>query len=870
MSPSPPRILRRLLAWLLPPGPVRDGLLGDLDELYGERVGKGRARAGAWYLRQLLSAAVQYPVRAVATRGIGAGGVALSGGLRALRRTPAFAGGATLLLGLGIGAVTTMFTIVDHLFSRPLPYPDAERLVRVTGSQSHPALRDLRGFRSVEAWAAAAIDDAHLTGEGEPQRIGQARVTDGFFAFFGARASLGRLLSPEDFAGGDVVVLSHGAWERIWGGSPDVVGRSITIDGAPVLVAGVLDPAFAAPEALLDGGVADLWRPIDPSHPDLEDRAARSLVVAGRLARGATLDDARREASLQAERRARDFPDVYLRRDGSVVELPVLGLHEATVGGARARYGLLAGAVVVLLLVSCVNVAHLFLARGLARSREMAVRRALGAATRALAGQVLAESLIVACVGGVIGVLLASAGLRAFLALSPEATPRSEAIAVDGRVLAFALALALLTALVFGLLPALRATRTDPGEALRSGGRGASRGRDARWAREGLVVAEVALSLVLVFCAGLLTRSLLRAQDEPLGFRIADVWTIRVAFPAGGETRRWSERMERIAEALRTTPGVRSVAYGLSTPLEHIGGTCCWSGPVKRSDGDPAASGLDAAIHPYAREWVDVLEPRFLAGRPWVRGEAAAGVPPALLNERLAVELFGSAGAALGREVAVGRGEHVVVGVVAEDRHYGLHREHGRAAYVPTASVPFVPDRLTLAVRVEGGADQVPGRLRQAIWSVEPDLPLPLVRAMDDWARRATARTRFDGWVFACFGGAALLLAAAGICGTLLYTVGEDRRELGIRLALGATRRSVGARVLARGLGATTVGLAVGGIGAWAAGRLLESRLFGLEGGDPATLASAMAVLLLTAALASWLPAQRAARVDPLEALRRE
>jgi predicted permease len=787
-------------------------------------------------------------------------------GVRGLVRAPAFTWSTVLLLGLGVGSVTTIFTVVDHLFLRPLPYPHAERLVRVNGSQSYPALRDLRSMRSVEAWAAASIDDANLTGEGDPVRLRQARVTDGFFTFFGARAGLGRLLLPEDFAAADVVVLSDAAWERLWGRDPDVVGRTIQIDGRPVFVAGVLARSFAPPEALLDGFVADVWGPIDLSHPDLEERFRRALVAAGRLAPGATLDDARREAAQVAERRARDFPQVYARTDGTIVDLPVVSLQDATVGRTREDFRLLLGAVTLLLLVACANVAHLFMARGLGRSREMAVRRALGAGTPALTGQLLTESLLVAAGGALIGGLMAGFGLRAFLALSPEAMPRAAAVTVDARVLAFAVVLSALTALAFGLLPALRAVSSDPGDALRGGGRGATGGRASHVLRGGLVMAEVALSLVLVSGAGLLIQSFARLHDEPLGFRVEDVWTIRLPIAGEEEPGSWIERMDRLADALRLTSGVRSVTYGLSVPLEHTGGTCCWSRLVGRPGGE---GGLEAMIHPFGGEYVDVFEPRVLAGRLGSEFDAPSAIPPAVLNERMALDLFGSAEGAIGAEVGIGAAGHLVVAVVAEDRHYGLYREHGRAIYVPMESVPFVPDRASLAVRIEGVAD-VPRRLREAVWSVEPDLPVPVVRSMDAWAAMATARTRFDTWIFTTFGALGLLLAAGGLYGTLLYTIGTERRELGIRLALGARRRSLEARVLGRGLRTAGAGAALGTVASWASGRLLQSRLFGVEAGDPANLAIAVALLLVTAAVACWLPARRAALTDPIETLRQE
>jgi predicted permease len=775
---------------------------------------------------------------------------------------------AALLLGLGIGAVTAMFTVVDHVFLRPLPYPAADRLLRVNGSQSHPAEQDLQEIRSVEAWAAASIDYAHLTGAGDPVRIGQARVTDGFLVFFGAQAALGRLLSSEDYQAADAVVVSHGAWQRIWGGSGDVVGRTIAIDGAPVVVAGVLSSSFVAPEALLDGGTADVWRPIDRAHPDFADRYSRSLVVAGRLTSGATLEEARSEASDLARRRARAFPDVYVRGDGSLIELPIVSLHEATVGAARDRLRPLVAAVAMLMLVACVNVAHLFLARALGRSREMAIRRALGAGGRALAGQLIAESLLLAAGGGAIGILVGAAGLDLFLALAPEALPRSATVAVDGRVLGFASVLTALVAAAFALLPIFRTVHSGPEEALRSGGRGATRGR-SRWAREGLIAVEVALSLVLVFCAGLLTRSALRVGHEPLGFRIDDVWTIRVAFPEQEGAEPWTDRIERITDAVRATPGVAAVAYGLSAPLEDVGGTCCWSRSVGHV-GSSSAEGPEAAIHPYAGDYFEVLEPRLVAGRAFDDMDAASSPPPALLAEPVARELFGSANAAVGRDIAFGDAAHRVAGVVAEDRHYGPYRQHRRAVYVPMRSVPFTPDRLTLTVRLEPGIANAARRLREAVWTVEPELPLPLVRSMEDLARASTARSRFDSWLFGVFATVALMLAAGGIFGTLLYTVGLDRRELGIRLALGSERRSVEAHVLGRALRPTGMGVAVGGIGAWVVGRLLENRLFGVDPGDPATLAAAASLLLLAALAASWIPARQAAAIDPVETLRRE
>lgn len=297
-------------------------------------------------------------------------------GLRSLLKAPSFTWSTVLLLGLGVGAVTTIFTLADHLFLRQLPYPHAERLIRVqNGSHSHPSLRDFQAMPSIEAWAASSVGEVNLTGSGDPVRTAQARVTEGFFTFFGARPGLGRLLVEDDFAAPDVAVLSHGAWARLWGRDPGVVGRTIRIDGAPVRVVGVLADSWSQPEAMRYDLSVDVWRPIDRSHPMIEDRGWHTLEVAGRLAPGATIEDAQREADVVAEHRAREHPDRYERRDGrGPMALPIVSLQEATVGPARQGIGLLLGAVGLLLLVACANVAHLFMARGLARTRELAVR----------------------------------------------------------------------------------------------------------------------------------------------------------------------------------------------------------------------------------------------------------------------------------------------------------------------------------------------------------------------------------------------------------------------------------------------------------------------------------------------------------------
>ena len=392
---------------------------------------------------------------------VGNGLMQLRNAIRSLTRTPSFALSTVLLLGLGVGSVTAIFTLVDHVLLRPLPYPHAERLVKVqNGSHSGPVFADLQQFRSVERWAAAYTDEANLTSTAQPENVVQARISRDFFSVFGARPMLGRLPATEEFRSGDGAVLSAGAWRRLFGSDRDVVGRTIVVNDQPVAVIGVVAEDFVAPESMV-GSSVDVWRPIDPAEPFLQVRTTWILSVVGLVAPNATRAMVEQEAAALAQRRAREFPDQYRQENGQVSELPIESLQEATVGEARKGLKLILGAVGLLLLVACTNVAHLFMARGLARTREFAVRRALGAGFGTIAGQLLLESLLIGAGGATLGIALATIGVRTFVAMNPIDMPRVVSIGVDLRILGFACALAAATALLFGLLPALRVVGRD-------------------------------------------------------------------------------------------------------------------------------------------------------------------------------------------------------------------------------------------------------------------------------------------------------------------------------------------------------------------------------------------------------------------------
>lgn len=796
--------------------------------------------------------------------------------LRTLRKAPAFTLTVVILLGLGVGAVTTIFTVVDHVVLRPLPYPEAGRLFMVeNGSHSGPMLREFQEMRSVEAWGFVLPETANLVGEGDPLRIQKAEVSRDFFSLFGARPAAGRLFVEEDFGAPSVAVLSHGLWERAFGSDPEVVGRTIRLNDAPVTVVGVLSRGFLAPEAMFHGGGgADVWLPFDWRREALGNAGYHAVDVVGRSAPGATLADVDAELDRVLERLAQRFPDHFLDPDGHLVaRIPPAGLQEITARPVRAGLGLLLGSVALLLLVASLNVANLVLARGLGRIREMAVRRALGAGTSSLVKQLLVENLLLGVGGALLGLGLASLGLRTFLALNPTGIPRGTDIGLDARILAFGAGVSLATVLVFGLIPALRSMGRDLTEGLKGVSRAATAGRGASRTRSGLVVAEVALSLVLVASAGLLLRSFLLVQDRDPGFRTEGIWTVPLTPSWITSAAEYVEAMDRVEASLAAIPGVTLATYSLTLPFEMTGrGRCCWMTRSLAEDGR-RHDGLRLLLQPATESYFETLGVSLLAGRGWTSSEGLLDPWPVVLSERLAVEVFGSAQDAVSRRMEVGDARTVVevMGVAADTRHFGLDEDPPLFIYLPMERLPFDIPMAHMAVQIRGDPPAGwAGTLRQAVWTAVPDMPVPTVRSMEDWVDISTAGRRFDSVLFGSFGGLALLLAAAGLYGTLLFSVGERRRELGIRMALGAAQGRVQRQVVTQGLILAALGCGFGMAAAWAGGRFLQSRLYEVQATDPPTLVGAVAVLLGSAILASWLPARRAARLDPMEVLREE
>jgi len=784
---------------------------------------------------------------------------------RTLRKAPTFTFATILLVALGVGTVTTAFTVVDHVILRPLPYPASDRLVYMTnGSHNGPTLERLDGVEAFDLWTAAASESVNLTrADGDPLRLQRTEVTAEYFTIFGVRPHLGRLFVDADESDLDLAVLTYSLWRDVFGADPDVVGKTMIIDEESVEIVGVLAEDFVQPDGVRSG--ADFFRPMNWDNEGLENPGYHAHSVVARLGPGVSIEQADEQIDRVAADVAATYPDYY--SDGPQ-DWPLQSLHETTVEDVQAGLLLLLGAVGLLLLVACANVAHLFMARGLARAREMSIRRAMGARTWNLVGQLSAESLLVGLVGGIGGLLMAQGALGFFGGWTVD-LPRGGDIVLDLRVFAVCIGLATLTAFLFGLLPALRSVGQDVQEGLRAGGRGMSGGRGVKAFRSGLVICEVAISLVLVASAGLLMRSFLSVTAVDPGVEIEDVWVLQLNLANIETPEDYRTRMEPLRQALRSIPGVTTVSYGIEAPFEHVGGDrCCWGNRAAPPD-EPGAEPVRLHLHPVSEGFFETFGTELVTGEAWSRANAGAAPAPVVVSEALAVRFFGSAEAALGRELDVAGGV-VVEGVAEDTKHYGLDQEHDYAVYLPMDVLPLPIPRATIALRAPETSGGFGRQVREAIWSEEPNLPVPQVTTLEEWVSDSSATRRFGSFLFGAFGVVALLLAAAGLYGTLLYAVGQRRKELGIRLALGAGQGRIQKDVIRKGVIQAAVGVGVGaGVALWVGG-LLERFLFGISTTDPVALASASVILFATAVAASWVPAYRAGRTDPLETLKVE
>jgi len=804
-------------------------------------------------------------------RGFGALEDAAADARHVLRRAPGFILLTTLTVALGIGATTTVFTLVSALLLRPLPYDGADRIVLVTeakkesaqssGSTSYVAYDDWRrAARSFEA--LAVVDDwaPALTGAGEPERLKGALVTAGVFDVFRVTPHIGRRITPADNVEGSerIALISHALWRRRFGADPAVLGRTLTLNGFPRTVVGVLPPDFRGP-AELD---AEIW---GNEYRDTSDaRDSRYLRVFGRLRPAVPLAGARAEMRAIAARD--EAADPRANAGYTVVVTP---LREELVGSARTPLLLLLGAAGLVLLIACANLSALFLARAVARAREMALRAALGAGRGRLFRQLLTESFVLAACGAAAGLALAAGATRLLVAAGPPVL-RAAPVPVDSRVLAFTALLTALTALLVGIAPALRASRPDLVGAFKDGGRGGSASGAAGRARRTLVVTQLALALTLLAGAGLLLKSLARLHQVDPGIEPAGLLTAAVVLPSARYSDdRLTPFYERLLERARAIPGVAGVAASSIVPFgtnfDRIG---------VEVEGRPSASSDDLAEGDRY-----IVTPDFFAvmGVPLRRGRLPTARDRydaplvAVVDEQFARRVFPGEDAVGKRMLLPGRDSlATIVGVVGHVKHYGLDATSPGQVYMPAAQYPW--RWMVLVVRAAGARSPsaLVTPLRDVVRSLDAALLLDDVATMEQLMADRTAVRRFVMALLAGFAGVAALMAAVGLYGVMAYAVTARRAEIGIRLALGAEPRRVLRMVVGQGLSLAAAGVALGLLAAAASMRLLRGFLFGVSATDPAVYALVAICLVLVAVAASWIPARRAARIDPLESLRSE
>jgi putative ABC transport system permease protein len=796
----------------------------------------------------------------------------LAHGARRLRRSPGSALIAIATLAVGIGATTAIFSVVDGVLLRPLAYREPDRLVAVfahetsKGNERAPTapadfLAWQQASRTVQELTAAQPWSPVLTGRGEAQELRGLKATPGLFDLLGVPPLVGGTFLPE--GGERQVVLGHGLWQRRFGGDLGVVGQSLVLDEKSYVVAGVMPPRFRFPPFWATD--AELWTPLVFT-AEQAARHERFLRVFGRLRPGETLAGARAEMEVVGERLAREWP-----LTNADVRVNVEALREPVVSGVRPALLVLAGAVALVLLIACANVTSLLLAQGIAREKEVAVRAALGASRARLVGQGLAESLVLSLAGGIAGLLLARVAVAQAERLGPAGLPRLEEIAVDGRVAAFALALCLLTGIVSGLLPAVRSARPSLAPSLKQGERLAGAGRSRL--HDVLVVGEFAMAVVLLVGAALLAKSFLRLQRPETGFRAEGLLTVTVSL--SGSPRASGERrpafLSELREGVAALPGVEGAAFVNHVP---IGGDT-W-GTRYQVFGRPSP---DPARIPYAV--MRTASPGYLAsmgipllhGRDFDAGDRKDGPPVVLVNRALASGL-GPAGSALGVRIKMGGPDsaapwRTVVGVFADARQADLVEP-----VQPEILSPYSQDPVdwykgtTLVVRTAAPLSGVGSAAVSRLRASAPELPVTRVRSMTGLLSDAVARERLGATLMALLSLVALALAVGGIYGVMAYGVGRRAHEIGVRMALGARPRAVEAMVLLDGLRLGVLGTVAGVLGALALSSVLKTLLHGVSPTDPAAFAGAALLLLAVAALASLLPARRAARLDPVEVLR--
>ncbi len=803
--------------------------------------------------------------------------------LRACAHAPAFAATAIVSLAIGIGATTSIFSVVSALLLRPLPYADSDRLVILWNTSPGLGIAEdwfstaqyfdiQRGEESFADVALALGANANLTGDGEPERIGTIRVSSNLLPMLGVRQLLGDLFTSDDDRPGRTgkTLLSHGTWQRRYGGDRGVVGRSLTLNGQPYQIVGILPASFSLPREVMPTlGVvetAEIFLPLPLAADAAQVRNREDYNIIARLRPGATIEHARASLSALTGRLRREHPDFYPPNGG--LTFRVLPLKEQVVGKVQRALIVLIAAVAFVLLIACANAANLLLSRALTRHREVAIRAALGATRWRIVRQLLTESVVIALAGGALGLGVSVASVSGIRALGSASVPRLHEIAIDWRVLIFTCGVSITSGVVFGLIPALRVSRADVSvrEALLDGVR---RGQGLR---RTLVIAQLALAVMLLVAAGLLIRSFGRIQSVRPGFDSSNVLTFELTMTG----RKYADgtavlhAYRELWKRLTRVPGVTAAGGVTALPLS---GMMAW-GPIT-IEGRAAPEGekfINADIRVVGGDYFRAMNIPFVAGRLFDERDTPASQRVVIVDERMATQ-FWPAGDAIGKRIRTGGFDATpdtpwmtIVGVVGHVKQDALDADSRIAYYRFHGQTPS--RAMNVVVRGGSNSSGLAAAVTRQIHELDPDLPIYKMATMTTRVNASLAERRFSMLLLAVFAASALALAAIGVYGVITYLVDQGTREFGIRLALGASPRRLLGLVLRQGMTMAAAGMAVGLGGAWALTRFMRALLFGIDASDPATFAAVGVTLTLVAFLAVYIPARRAARVDPLLLLR--
>ncbi len=787
-------------------------------------------------------------------------------GARMLWKKPGFTLVAVITLALGIGANTAIFSVVNAVVLQPLPFAGAERLVWIWGqfsqgnqaSVSPPDFLDYRAQNhAFEELAAMRFSSFNLTGAAEPERLAGGRVTTNFFRTLGVKPILGRdFIAQEEQPGqAQSVLISEGLWQRRFGNDPAIIGQALLLDGNRYTVVGVVPNRSRLPEQ------AELWMPIVFDHPDMKIRRFHFLRPIARLKPGVTLAQARADVDNVAMGLEKLYPD-----SNTTWRLRLVSLREQLLGDTGRALYLLLGAVALVLLIGCANVANLLLSQAVARQKEIALRVALGAGRWRLVRQLMTESVLFALLGGISGLFLAIWGTELLVKLAPQ-LPRAAEINVDRRVLVFSLAISLLTGLIFGLLPALQASSPELNEALKEGGKGGATGARHNRARNLLVVSEVALALVLLIGAGLLLQSFRRLQDVDPGFNPQNLLTLRTFLPEAKypKEEQAGAFFERVIERVKGLPGVQTV--GLTTHLPMRGGGDTYFTIEGKPFPDPQQK--VTAVNPgVSHDYLRAMGIPLIKGRHFTEPETREPIKTVIINEAFARTYFQNE-EPLGRRLIIDMGSPLaceIIGVARDTRQYGLDGPLVATMYLPSLRVYMG----NLVVRTAGDPLAIAADVRRAVREVDKDQPVTSILSMEQILADSVALPRFRTLLLTLFAALALLLAAVGIYGVMSYTVTQRTHEIGIRMALGAQNTDVLRLVVGQGLKLALLGIAIGLGGAFALTRILTGFLYNVTASDPLTFSLVSLLLAGVALLACYIPARRATKTDPLVALRYE